>query len=168
MRLLFRSVIYSDVWFPFAFVFLFFAFLLPAVRALLQILVLGSVRFGWNIPQTGRWFRWSEELRIWSMTDVVCIALLIAYFRASVSADVEVDVGAWCYLAVAILSFIGERALDRRAVWNAILSDRDTAPHEGFVSCDVCELTLTTRAPGDPCPRCGAPLEHDIAPRFAP
>lgn len=161
-------VIYSEVWFPFAFGFLFFAFLFPAVRALLQILVLGSVRFGWPIPQTGRWFRWSEELRIWSMTDVVCIAGLIAYFRASVSADVVVDVGAWSYFAVAVLSFIGDRALDRRAVWNAILSDRETPPHEAFVSCDVCELTLTTRAPHDPCPRCGAPLEHDIAPRFAP
>lgn len=162
-------VIYSEVWFPFAFGFLFFAFVFPAVRALLQILVLGSVRFGWPIPQTGRWFRWSEELRIWSMTDVVCIAGLIAYYRASVSANVEVDVGARCYFAVAILSFIGDRALDRRAVWNAILSDREAPPlEEAFVSCDVCELTLTTRVPGDPCPRCGVPLDHDIAPRFAP
>jgi paraquat-inducible protein A len=161
-------VIYSEVWFPFAFGFLFFAFVFPAVRALLQIMVLGSVRFGWRLPQCGRWFRWSEELRIWSMTDVVCLAGLIAYFRASVSADIEIDVGAWCYFAVAILSFVGDRALDRRAVWNAILTDRVTEPEESFVSCDVCELTLTTRAPGDPCPRCGAPLDHDIAPRFAP
>ena len=161
-------VIYSEVWFPFAFGFLFFAFLFPGIRAVLQILVLGSVRFGWRIPQTGRWFRWSEELRIWSMTDVVCMAGAIAYFRASVSAEVGLDTGAWCYLAVAILSFIGDRTLDRRAVWNAILSDRETAPREAFVSCDVCELTLTTRTPGDPCPRCGAPLDHDIAPRFAP
>jgi paraquat-inducible protein A len=161
-------VIYGQVWFPFAFGFLFFAFLFPAVRALLQIVVFGSVRFGWRIPQCGRWFRWSEELRIWSMTDVVVIAGLIAYYRASVSADVSVDVGAWSYMAVAILSFAGDRALDRRAVWNAILSDRATQPHESFVSCDVCELTVTTRAPGDPCPRCGAPLDHDIAPRFAP
>jgi len=161
-------VIYSEVWFPFAFGFLFFAFLFPAVRALLQIIVLGSIRFGWPIPQCGRWFRWSEELRIWSMTDVVCIAGLIAYYRASISADVIVDIGAWSYLAVAVLSFAGDRALDRRAVWNAILSDRDTPPHEEFVSCDVCELTLTTRAPGDPCPRCGAPLDHNIEPRFAP
>jgi paraquat-inducible protein A len=161
-------VIYGEVWFPFAFGFLFFAFLFPGVRAVLQILVLGSVRFGWRIPQTGRWFRWSEELRIWSMTDVVCIAGVIAYYRASVSAEVDVDVGAWCYFAVAILSFIGDRALDRRAVWNAILSDGVTQPHESFVSCDVCELTVTTRGPGEPCPRCGAPLDHDIAPRFAP
>ncbi|HEX3583051.1 MAG TPA: paraquat-inducible protein A [Thermoanaerobaculia bacterium] len=160
-------VIYSEVWFPFAFGFLFFAFLFPAVRAILQILVLGSVRFGWRIPQMGRWFRWSEELRMWSMTEVVCIAGLIAYFRASVSAEVDVDVGAWSYFAVAALSLIGERALDRRAVWNAILSDRETPPQESFVSCEVCELTLTTRGPGDPCPRCGAKLEEGIRWRFA-
>jgi paraquat-inducible protein A len=161
-------VIYGQVWFPFAFGFLFFAFLFPAIRALLQIVVFCSVRFGWHVPHCGRWFRWSEELRIWSMTDVVVIAGVIAYYRASVSAEVEADTGAWCYIAVAVLSFIGDRALDRRAVWNAILADRITQPHESFVSCDVCELTLTTRGAGDPCPRCGGPLNHDIASRFAP
>jgi paraquat-inducible protein A len=161
-------VIYSEVWFPFAFGFLFFAFLFPAVREVLRIVVLGSIRFGWSVPQLGRWFRWSEELRMWSMTDVVCVAGLIAYYRASVSADVDVDVGAFAYFAVAVLSYVGDRALDRRAVWNAILSDRETPPEEAFVSCQFCELTLTTRASGDPCPRCGAVLEHHITPRFAP
>src|SRR6185369_2599186 len=81
-------VIYSEVWFPFAFGFLFFAFLFPALRALFQIVVLSSLRWEWKIPQRGRIFRWSEELRIWSMTDVVVIAGLIAYFRADISADV--------------------------------------------------------------------------------
>ena len=89
-------VIYSEVWFPFAFGFLFFAFLFPAFRALFQIVVLTSLRLRWKIPQRGRIFRWSEELRIWSMTDVVVIAGLIAYYRADVSADVAVRVGAWC------------------------------------------------------------------------
>src|SRR2546429_3685200 len=72
-------VIYSEVWFPFAFGFLFFAFLFPALRALLQIVVLGAIRFGWRIPQLGRIFRTSEELRLWSLTDVVVIAGVIAY-----------------------------------------------------------------------------------------
>src|SRR5438270_769755 len=29
-------------------------------------------------------------------------------------------------------------------------------------------LSGGARAPGDPCPRCGAPLDHNIEPRFAP
>ena len=37
------GVIYSEVWFPFAFGFLFFAILLPAFRALFQIVVLTSL-----------------------------------------------------------------------------------------------------------------------------
>src|SRR2546423_1298355 len=36
-------VIYSEVWFPFAFGFLFFALLFPWCRALLQIIVLGTL-----------------------------------------------------------------------------------------------------------------------------
>src|SRR5204863_7459397 len=60
-------VIYSEVWFPFAFGFFFFALLFPWMRAILQVLVLA----GWR---NGRLFRFSEELRIWSMTEVVVIA----------------------------------------------------------------------------------------------
>src|SRR5437762_138152 len=75
-------VIYSEVWFPFSFGFLFFAVLFPAFRALFQIVVLGSIKFGWRVWQRGRLFRWSERLRIWSMTDVVVIAGVIAYYRA--------------------------------------------------------------------------------------
>lgn len=161
-------VIYSEVWFPFAFGFFFFAFLFPALRAIFQIVVLSSLRWEWKIPQRGRIFRWSEELRIWSMTDVVVIAGLIAYFRANISADIAVRVGAWCYVAVAALALIGDRALDRRNVWNAILPDSEAYPDHHFASCDVCEMAVTMRRRGDPCPRCGSRLDRKITPRYAP
>ncbi len=161
-------VIYSEVWFPFAFGFLFFAFLFPAVRALLQILVLGSIRWGWRIPERGRLFRWSEQLRMWSLTDVVVIAGLIAYYRASISASVELGIGAWAYFFVAILSLVADRILDRRLVWSAILPDATTYPGQHVPSCDICEMTVTSRRRGDPCPRCGDKLDHRVGPRFAP
>jgi paraquat-inducible protein A len=161
-------VIYSEVWFPFAFGFLFFAVLFPALRALMQVLVIGSIRWGWRIPQRGRMFRWSEQLRIWSLTDVVVIAGVIAYYRASISASVELGIGAWAYVAVAALSFVAERLLDRRAIWNAILPDASGYPGEHVASCDVCEMTVSAQRSGDPCPRCGDTLDHRIGPRFAP
>ena len=165
------GTIYREVWFPFAFGFMFFAFLFPALRALFQILVLGSLRFGWRIWQRGRIFRWSEELRTWSMTDIVIIAGMIAFVRANISADVEVRIGAWCYFAVAIFTLIGEVTLDRRGIWNAIHPDRDVPPDAAarhFASCDVCELAAIERRPGDPCPRCGSMLDRQIAPFFIP
>jgi paraquat-inducible protein A len=162
------GTIYSEVWFPFAFGFMFFAFLFPSLRALFQILVFVSLRFGWPLWQRGRIFRWSEELRLWSMTDVVVIAGLVAYVRAGIPADVTVRVGAWCYVAVAVLIIISDRALDRRAVWNAILPDLDTFPNRIAASCDVCEMTVLTRRRGDHCPRCGSRLNRDVAPRFVP
>jgi paraquat-inducible protein A len=161
-------VIYSEVWFPFAFGFLFFAFLFPVLRAVLQIIVFGALRFGWRIPQLGRVFRTSEELRLWSLTDVVVIAGVIAYYRASISATVEIERGAWLYLMVAILSIVADRLLDRRAVWNAILPDPTTYPGPYAVSCDVCEMTLASAQQGDSCPRCGETLDHTIAPRWVP
>lgn len=161
-------VIYGEVWFPFAFGFLFFAFLFPLVRALLQIAVLGALSVGVRIPQQGRLFRWSEELRIWCLTDVVVIAGLVAYYRASISADVNIGIGAWCYFAIAVLTLLGDRALDRRAVWNAIYPDPVTPPAGAYVSCDVCELTVTSRTSGEACPRCGGTLDRPIVRRFAP
>jgi paraquat-inducible protein A len=161
-------VIYSEVWFPFAFGFLFFAFLFPAFRALFLFLVLASIRFGWKLWQRGRLFRWSEELRIWSMTDVVMIAGIVAYYRASIPADVAVRVGAWTYLVVALLAILGDRTLDRRATWNAIYPDHASYETKPVVSCDTCELVVTTRRKGDPCPRCGAILDRDVIPQFAP
>jgi paraquat-inducible protein A len=162
------GVIYREVWFPFAFGFLFFAFLFPALRALFLILVLGSVGWRWPIPQRGRLFRFAEELRIWSMTDVVVIAGLVAYLRADIPSDVEVLIGAWCYVAVAIMAFVVSRSLDHRAVWNAIMPDCSWRPHGHFVSCSVCEMVVPRGHSGDPCPRCGGTLDRDVARRFAP
>ena len=162
------GTIYSEVWFPFAFGFLFFAFLFPALRALFQIIVLCSIRFDWKLWQRGRIFRWSEELRIWSMTDVVVIAGIVAYFRAGIPADVEVRVGALCYILVAALVLLGDYALDRRGVWNAIYPDLAVIPHRHVASCDVCELAAMDRRKGDHCPRCGSRLDRNVAPRFAP
>jgi paraquat-inducible protein A len=161
-------VIYREVWFPFAFGFLFFAFLFPAIRAGLLVAVLGSLKAGWKIPQRGRIFRWAEELRIWSMTDVVVMAGAVAYYRAEVPADVEVMAGAWCYLLVALLAFIGDANLDQRAVWTAILPDRPGLPAGPTVSCTVCEMTVIDRRTGDACPRCGGTLDRNIIKRFAP
>jgi len=163
-------VIYSEVWFPFAFGFLFFSFLFPALRSLFQLLVLGSLRFGLPLWQRGRIFRWSEELRIWSMTEVTVIAGAVAYLRASLPADVNVRIGAYCYIGVAVLTFIGDRSLDRRGVWTAIYPDSPSsvASRGHVASCDVCELSAADRRSGDNCPRCGSRLDRPITPRFVP
>ena len=154
-------VIYSEVWFPFAFGFFFFALLFPWLRAILQVIVLAAWR-------NGRLFRFSEELRIWSMTEVVVIAGLIAYFRAGISAQVGMLAGAWCYFLVAVLSWVGDHALDRRAVWNSILPDTKQYPKRHFASCNVCEFAAPEGRPGDHCPRCGSRLDRAINPRFVP
>lgn len=161
--------IYAQVWFPFAFGFFFFAFLFPMARAFLLVLILATVKWGWTIPQAGRTFRWAEELRSWAMTDIVAIAGLIAFYRAAVPAEVDLLIGAWCYLVVAVLAFIADQTIDRRAIWNAIRPDSQSDPGSHVISCDVCELALDSDEwSRGPCPRCGAMLNPRITWRFSP
>lgn len=162
------GAIYSEVWFPFAFGFLFFAFLFPAVRAALQVLVLGSLRGGRRLHHLGRLFRWSEQLRIFSMPEVVVMAGIGTYYRAAISARVAIGMGAWCYLAVAILQFLTDRSLDRRAVWSAILPDPSSLPQGRVASCEICEMTVSSHGAGDFCPRCGHTLDSRVGRRLLP
>jgi len=113
-------------------------------------------------------FRWSDELRIWCMTDVVVIAGIVAWLRARIPAQVVVRGGAWSYMAVAILFVIGDYALDRRDVWNQILPDREGFPERRIPSCDSCEMIVDWRRSGDACPRCGSRLDRNLLPRFMP
>lgn len=159
------GVIYTEVWFPFAFGFLFFAFIFPAVRAIFQILVLGSVLVGIVFRETGRIFRWSEQLRTWSMADVVVIGGIIAYYRAAVPSRVELEPGAWLYIGVAVFALLGDLTLDRRRVWSSIMPDRE-AMSSGEPSCDVCELIVAGASIGDACPRCGEKLGSRVVIRF--
>jgi paraquat-inducible protein A len=53
-------------------------------------------------------------------------------------------------------------------VWSAIHPDRTAAPAGRAVSCGTCELLAAGRRPGEPCPRCGATLDRDLARRFLP
>jgi paraquat-inducible protein A len=161
-------VIYRDVWWPFALGFLCFAVLLPAFRALCLVLVLGSLRWGWGVPARGRLFRWHQELSIWAMTDVVVVAGIATYYRAAIPAEVEILVGAWCYVGVALLSATADRSLNARGIWDAILPDRATLPAAGAAACGRCELAATGRRSGEPCPRCGARVDRDVGWRFAP
>ena len=102
------------------------------------------------------------------MTEVVVIAGIVAYYRAAISASVMLRVGAWCYFAVAIFSFIADRALDRRAVWNAILRDHTSAPVRHLASCGICEMAREHAAAGRSLSALRRARSTAIAPRFIP
>ena len=99
------------------------------------------------------------------MTEVVVIAessLLPPMFP-----DVEVLAGAWAISRCRARRHRRSLARSPRCL-DAILPDRSSFPVGHFVSCSVCEMAVSSRQSGDPCPRCGGTLDRNVTRRFAP
>jgi paraquat-inducible protein A len=90
------------------------------------------------------------------MPDVFLLGLLVAYGRLKASISVEVGVGAYCFIAVGILTLFIRATLDKPLIWRLIMADSKSAPGAALVTCPACDLVLEQHAVGKPCPRCAA------------
>lgn len=105
-------------------------------------------------------FRVAERLRPWAMTEVFLVGSYVAYTRLQELGNVSVGLGGAAVAATAALTFLVDRTLDRRHVWNSV-GDPDLAPgtRRRELSCPSCEL-LTHLPERARCPRCGATLHR--------
>jgi paraquat-inducible protein A len=146
---------WTDGWALLALMIGLFVVVLPFVRFALLTAVLGAVQFARRPSWLGPAFRWANGLQQWAMPDVFLLGLWVAYARLSATISVEVGVGAWCFIAAAILSLVTRATLDRAAVWRRIAPD-GAAPASGDVcSCLACDFIVSAAEEGRRCPRCG-------------
>ena len=135
-----------------------FLVVMPFLRFGLLAITLTLLKMGRRPAWLGRVFRWSLWLDAWAMSDVMLVALGVAYFRLEHSLTVEVLWGTRALVAAAFLTMLTRATLDRRTVWRA-LGPESTAPrHARMVACVICDLVQPTSHAGTPCPRCGATL----------
>jgi paraquat-inducible protein A len=120
----------------------------------LMTLVLGMVQLGRRPKWLGRAFRWANTLEVWAMPDVLLIAFWVAYSRLKPLIPTTLDVGAYCFIAVGVLTFVSRAALDKRAVWRAISPELPQPEGHPTVACPECDLLLPYSQRGEPCPRC--------------
>ncbi len=137
-----------------------FVVIFPFVRLALLIMVLGSMHYAQRPPWLGRAFRYACNLETWAMPDVFLLGLLVAYARLKASISIEVGTGAYCFIAVGILTLFIRATLDKSLIWRQIMADSSKAPDARLVTCPACELVLEQHAVGKPCPRCAAGVHN--------
>ncbi|HEY6620382.1 MAG TPA: paraquat-inducible protein A [Steroidobacteraceae bacterium] len=151
--------LWSNQWVLFALLVGTFAVVLPFIRFALLTVVLFCVHSDWQPHWLGRVYRWSLQLDIWAMPDVLLLGAVVGYSRVQAKTPVEVGIGGICLILAAVSAMLCRATLDRRSVWRAIEVDA-ASPRIGepAISCTVCDLALSPRAESSPCPRCFATL----------
>ncbi len=134
-----------------------FSIVIPLVWLALLSYVLFHVHAGRRARELGPLFRLAERLRPWAMTEVYVIGGYVAFTRLEELGRVSIGTGGWAVAATAFLTFLVDRALDRRHVWDSIRPPRPVTGTGELMACPQCDL-VTRRPEGARCPRCSAPL----------
>jgi paraquat-inducible protein A len=152
--------LWNNQWVVFAVLVGAFAIVLPFVRFALLSTVLAWIHADRRRPAwLGRVYRWSLQLDVWAMPDVLLLGAAVGYSRIAARISVDVGAGGICLILAAVSAMLCRATLDRRSVWRAF--DCDVASPrigEPAISCTVCDLALPAHAESARCPRCSATL----------
>ncbi len=103
-----------------ALLILFTTVLAPALRILGLIYVLLPLSLRRVPPDVAGALRFQEALVSWAMLDVYMLALLVALVKLSQMAKVQIELGAYCFVALfVVLTLIGV-LYDREAIWDQV------------------------------------------------
>jgi paraquat-inducible protein A len=138
--------------------------IVPAVRALMALLVLGSLLLGLRPRFAGPTFRWVEILRPWAMMEVYLLGLTVAYVKLQDLARLELGLAAFAFVALILLTLMADALMDRARVWERLEPQARPVtlrPLERIVACHACHQLVPLPAQILPiCPRCGAALHR--------
>lgn len=94
---------------------------LPLLRLLLTLYVLTPVVFDrapW--PGAKRAFRWSEQLRPWSMAEIFVIGCAVALVKLADLARVELGPAFWMFVILVVLIVVQDTFMCRWSVWKSL------------------------------------------------
>jgi len=147
----------------------FCGFFFPLLLLSLCFSVSLALTIGQRQPWIAQALKCIHHLREWAMPDVYLIGVLVTIIKMSHMAEIEFNVGFFCFIGM-VISCIGcLSAMDSRLFWSKLgpkenipLSVDDSAltgADAGLCLCRSCEKVLPVR-PGlnQRCPRCGERL----------
>jgi paraquat-inducible protein A len=130
-----------------------FSIVMPVLWLVAVVWVLFHIRRPQRSPELGPLFRIAEQLRPWAMAEVYVIGAYVAYTRLEALGRVRVEIGGLAVAALAFLTFLVDQTVDRRHVWDSIVSPRAAGPGQAGLPCAHCDFITKCRE-GQRCPRC--------------
>lgn len=131
--------------------------IMPALQVAIFALALVGSRF--RQPQRA-WFLplgLLETARLWSMADVFLLGALVCHVRLDTWANVRVGNAVVALLALIMITFAAEQALDARGLWNRVAWRAPRERRGVQIGCGWCAL-VNHGQDGDDCARCGRTL----------
>lgn len=141
-------------WPVLALTYALFVIVFPLARTGSLAAVLSAIAIDRRPPWLGRLYRYSWNLRLWAMPDVLVLAGLVIFMRTQVQLTSEVLIGGWCLVAAAFLNLLVPWLISTHHVWREIMPDRPPPTDEPAISCDACDLIAPLSAENTRCPRC--------------
>jgi paraquat-inducible protein A len=99
---------------------LFTTVLAPAFRILGLLYVLLPLSVRREPPGVSSALRFQEGLVSWAMLDVYMLALLVALVKLAQMADVQLELGAYCFVALFVVLTLVGVTYDREALWDRV------------------------------------------------
>jgi paraquat-inducible protein A len=99
---------------------LFTTILAPALRILGLLYVLLPLSLGRVPPGVAGAVRFQESLVSWAMLDVYMLALLVTLVKMAQMARIQLEMGAWCFVALFIVLTLVSAFYDREALWDRV------------------------------------------------
>jgi paraquat-inducible protein A len=103
-----------------ALLILFTTVLAPALRTLGLLYVLLPLYLNRVPPGVAGTLRFQEGLVSWAMLDVYMLALVVALVKLAQMAEVRLELGAFCFVALFIMLTLMGAAYDRAALWERV------------------------------------------------
>ena len=140
---------------------------LPFVSLSLMLYLLGAVRLGIKPPGAAEVLRTIFWLRPWAMMEVYMLGLIVAFVKLTDFADLSLDLGVYCFVALILVVSAANATLHADVLWARLGEGEAGDPAEDdqgdIASCPSCHLNLSHayfHALDTRCPRCKAPLRH--------
>ena len=105
---------------PLAVLILWASILAPLGRTLMMLYVTGGPLLGSHAPGIAPLTRFLKWVRPWAMLDVYMLALVVALVKLAQMADVELELGAFFFVALFVMLTLLGVAYDRVALWDRV------------------------------------------------